>query len=69
MIARDSSHIENLPETGNLSSLSQAMLLIISRPIITKYGVWDQVRVDCGTEFYLLLHIQDQLSRFRTNTQ
>ena len=39
------------------------------RPVITEYGLWDQIRVDCGMEFALVLHVQSQLSRFRTNTQ
>lgn len=38
------------------------------RPIITSEGLWDQVRVDCGREFALLLFVQGWLSRYRTNT-
>ena len=25
------------------------------------YGLWDQLRIDCGTEFYLTLYIQANL--------
>lgn len=34
-----------------------------------EYGLWDQVRVDCGGEFALMLHVQQMLSAYRTNTQ
>ena len=34
-----------------------------------QHGLWDQVRVDCGREFALILYIQDWLTPFRTNTQ
>lgn len=43
--------------------------LFLCRPIITEFGLWDQLRVDCGKEFALILHVQDRLSNFRTNTQ
>ena len=40
--------------------------------MILKYGlwdqVWDQVRVDHGKEFYLMLYVQEILAQFRTNT-
>ena len=32
------------------------------------HGMWDQVRVDCGTEFALMLFVQRLLSMYRTNT-
>ena len=32
-----------------------------------QYGVWDQIRVDHGTEFYLTLYVQEKLSAYRTN--
>lgn len=38
------------------------------RPIITDQGLWDQVRVDCGREFALLLFVQRLLSQYRRNT-
>lgn len=36
-------------------------------PIITTYGLWDQVRVDHGREFCLVLHVQELLAHLRTN--
>ena len=34
-----------------------------------EYGLWDQVRVDCGREFTLMLFVQQRLASYRTNTQ
>ena len=39
------------------------------RPILWNIGIWDTVRVDHGLETSLLLHVQDMLSDFRTNTR
>ena len=33
-----------------------------------QYGVWDQVRVDHGKEWTLLLFVQELLAHLRTNT-
>ena len=33
------------------------------RSAVTTYGLWDQIRVDHGREFYLTLFIQEQLRR------
>ncbi len=33
-----------------------------------KYGLWDQLRADCGTEFHLSLFMQEKLSGYRYNT-
>ena len=30
--------------------------------------MWDQIRVDHGNEFYLLLYIQEKMANYRTNT-
>ena len=35
-----------------------AILILFYRKIVCQYGMWDQVRVDHGTEFYLTLYIQ-----------
>lgn len=32
-----------------------------------RYGIWDQVRVDHGKEFYLVLVVQDHLKDLRNN--
>ena len=37
------------------------------RPILLNYGLWDQIRVDHGSEFFLLLHVQDILASLRRN--
>ena len=33
------------------------------RSAVEQYGLWDQVRVDHGREFYLILFIQEKLRR------
>ncbi|KAK3738875.1 hypothetical protein QZH41_014659 [Actinostola sp. cb2023] len=38
------------------------------RPVLLEYGLWDQVRVDCGKEFYLILFVQEALAPQRCNT-
>lgn len=43
-------------------------LQLIYRPAVLLHGVWDQVRVDMGAEFYLTLFVQDILSPHRQNT-
>ena len=35
------------------------------RPLLERFGLWDQVRVDHGREFYLTLYVQEQLSGYR----
>ncbi|XP_020899410.1 uncharacterized protein LOC110238104 [Exaiptasia diaphana] len=40
----------------------------VLRPILLEYGLWDQVRVDCGKEFYLTLFVQETLAPHRCNT-
>ena len=37
------------------------------KPILLSFGLWDQVRVDHGREFYLLLYVQEQLQHLRRN--
>jgi hypothetical protein len=32
---------------------------------VAKYGLWDQVVVDCGKEFYLTLFVQEHLQLYR----
>nr|XP_023675706.1 uncharacterized protein LOC111848157 [Paramormyrops kingsleyae] len=41
----------------------------VYRPAVLSHGLWDQVRVDCGTEFYLTLFIQEKLAGHRHNRQ
>lgn len=42
---------------------------VFFRPAILKYGMWDQVRVDHGREFYLTLYMQEILSEYRHNLE
>ena len=37
------------------------------RSVLLSDGLWDQIRVDCGREFALILFIQELLSSYRTN--
>jgi len=30
--------------------------------------MWDQIRVDHGNEFYLLLYVQEKMTNYRTKT-
>jgi len=38
------------------------------RPIMCEYGMWDQLRVDHGREWYLILFVQEHLAHLRRNT-
>ncbi|KAK7909555.1 hypothetical protein WMY93_014239 [Mugilogobius chulae] len=40
----------------------------VYRSAVTTHGIWDQVRVDHGKEFYLCLYMQEILSGYRFNT-
>lgn len=40
---------------------------MFTRPIVFQYGICDQVRVDHGKEWYLLLATQEKLSSLRHN--
>jgi hypothetical protein len=42
---------------------------ITFRHIILEEGLFDQVRVDHGKEFYLLLFVQESLAHLRNNQQ
>ncbi|NP_001411522.1 si:ch211-227p7.1 [Danio rerio] len=41
----------------------------VYRSAVIEYGIWDQVRVDHGREFYLTLFVQEKLAQFRNNTE
>ena len=43
-------------------------LIFSSRETLLRYGLWDQVRVDHGKEFYLVLFVQEMLKMHRNNT-
>jgi hypothetical protein len=38
------------------------------KDIIEHHGVWDQIRVDHGREFYLMCHLQYAIRGLRFNT-
>ena len=38
------------------------------RKIVNTFGLWDQLRVDHGTEWYLMLSVHTSLSSFRNRT-
>ena len=44
------------------------MISYFSRPIAQQYGLWDQIRVDQGKEWTLMLFIQEKLQHLRRNT-
>ena len=44
------------------------LLIILFRVIIQDYGLWDQIRVDQGKEWVLMLYVQETLAHFRRNT-
>ena len=43
------------------------LFLFYSRKTLLHYGLWDQVRVDHGKEFYLVLFVQEMLKLYRNN--
>ncbi|XP_062504950.1 uncharacterized protein LOC134181698 [Corticium candelabrum] len=51
-----------MPVKNNLIIYNQ-----LFRPILQQFGLWDQIRVDHGREFYLLLYVQEHLSYLRRN--
>ena len=44
------------------------LCFICNRPLISEYGLWDEVRVDQGKEWVLSLFVQEQMTHLRTNT-
>jgi len=50
------------------TSFPSIFLSLINRPAVLEYGMWDQIRVDHGNEFYLLLYVQEKMANYRTNT-
>ncbi|KAL2099557.1 hypothetical protein ACEWY4_003951 [Coilia grayii] len=55
-----------MPVKNNLLIYDQVYRSV---PAVTHYGMWDQLRVDHGKEFYLCLYIQERLSEYRHNRQ
>lgn len=40
----------------------------ISFYLVAKYGLWDQIRVDCGREWFLMLFMNQTVAHLRNNT-
>ncbi|XP_034404886.1 uncharacterized protein LOC117741770 [Cyclopterus lumpus] len=53
-----------MPVKNNLTIYSD-----VYRSAVMEYGMWDQVRVDHGKEFYLTLFMQEKLADHRHNTE
>ncbi|KAI7793865.1 uncharacterized protein LOC130545384 [Triplophysa rosa] len=53
-----------MPAKNNLAIYEE-----VYRPAVIHYGMWDQLRVDYGKEFYLCLYMQERLSEYRYNQQ
>ena len=39
---------------------------LLFRPILVQEGIWDQMRVDHGTQFFIILAVQNHLANLRT---
>lgn len=37
------------------------------RPMVLEYGLWDQIRIDHGKEWHLMLYFQERLAHLRYN--
>ena len=51
-----------------IASMLSLHYCCFSRPIVEQYGLWDQLRVDQGKEWYLMLSVQEDLAHLRFNT-
>ncbi|XP_034054739.1 uncharacterized protein LOC117534609 [Gymnodraco acuticeps] len=52
-----------MPVKNNLTIYQE-----VYQSAVLRYGMWDQIRVDHGKEFYLTLFMQEKLADFRNNT-
>ena len=43
------------------------LLVLLIREIVSSYGMWQQLRVDHGTEWALMLFVQNRLSHLRND--
>ena len=53
----------------DLKKICYSILLVSYRFIATEEGLFDQIRIDHGKEFYLSLFVQEQLAHLRYNPQ
>ena len=42
--------------------------IITFRPLIAEQGIWQQIRVDHGKEWVLMLFVQEELAHLRRDT-
>uniref|UniRef100_A0A1X7TJY3 Integrase core domain-containing protein n=1 Tax=Amphimedon queenslandica TaxID=400682 RepID=A0A1X7TJY3_AMPQE len=52
-----------MPQKNNIVVYEQ-----LYKSVINNYGLWDQIRVDCGREWYLMLFINQMFAHLRTST-
>lgn len=50
-----------------LSCVHVLLCNYLFRSILLEFGLWDQIRVDHGKEWYLMLYVQEKLSGLRRN--
>ena len=62
-------HLYWYTHTTTLTMMLHTKAACVSSSIVTEYGMWDQLRVDHGKEWYLSLFVQEQLAHLRTNTR
>ena len=53
---------------GYFSILEVELFSFVCRNIVNNYGMWDQICVDMGREWYLMLAVQQSLEQFRNDT-
>ena len=53
-----------------LSGYRSSLLSFVTcfKMLVNQYGLWDQLRVDHGTEWALILYVQNILSGYRNDT-
>ena len=44
-------------------------VFLFCRSAVLQYGMWDQIRVDHGREFFLTLFMQEKLADYRNNKE
>lgn len=52
----------NIEIYSNLYKHFENNTLSLCRPIVAQYGLWDQIQVDQGRKWVLMLYVQDTLA-------
>lgn len=62
-------HVTHTDVATNVQEHEQSMRNVYAshRPITEKFGLWDCLRVDYGTEWFLMLTAQDMLRHHRND--